>query len=109
MVREAAEAAVPAVEAAAVRSRTAVAAVVSGGGGGARGGGGGGRRSDMRLKHDIALLGHLDNGIGFYRFVYNGGRTAYVGVLAQDVQTVVPAAVTRGSDGYLRVPTTGSV
>ena len=46
-------------------------------GGGGRGGGG--RRSDVRLKRDIVLLGHLDNGIGFYRFVYNGGETAYVG------------------------------
>src|SRR6266545_2613027 len=25
------------------------------------------RRSDMTLKHDISLLGHLDNGLGFYR------------------------------------------
>jgi hypothetical protein len=74
-----------------------------GGGGGFRGGGGGGRRSDMLLKHDITLLGRLDNGLGFYRFVYNGGRTAYVGVMAQDVQTVMPDAVTRGADGYLRV------
>ena len=28
--------------------------------------------SDILLKHDIVLLGHLDNGIGFYRFSYNG-------------------------------------
>ena len=28
---------------------------------------------------------------------------AYVGVMAQEVQTVMPAAVLRGSDGYLRV------
>jgi len=40
------------------------------GGGGFRGGGGrgGGRRSDIALKHDIVLLGHLNNGLGFYRF-----------------------------------------
>jgi hypothetical protein len=41
------------------------------GGGGMRMGGGGrrggGRRSDIALKHDIELLGRLDNGIGFYR------------------------------------------
>ena len=78
-----------------------------GGGGGFRGGGGGrgggGRRSDLRLKHDVVELGHLGNGIGLYRFVYNGGHTAYVGVIAQEVQSVMPAAVTRGSDGYLRV------
>jgi hypothetical protein len=74
-------------------------------GGGGRGGGGrgGGRRSDVRLKHDIALLGHLDNGIGFYRFSYNGSDKAYVGVIAQDVRTVMPQAVTRAPDGYLRV------
>jgi hypothetical protein len=61
------------------------------------------RRSDMMLKHDISLIGHLENGLGFYRFSYNGGDTAYVGVMAQEVQTVMPAAVLRGSDGYLRV------
>jgi hypothetical protein len=74
-------------------------------GGGMRGGGmrGGGRRSDIRLKHDITLLGHLDNGLGFYRFVYNGGDTAYVGVMAQEVQRVMPEAVVTGQDGYLRV------
>jgi hypothetical protein len=74
-----------------------------GGGGGLRGGGGGFHRSDIRLKHDIALLGRLDNGLGFYRFSYTGGHTAYVGVMAQEVKTVMPAAVTRGADGYLRV------
>jgi hypothetical protein len=74
------------------------------GGGGFRGGGGrGGRRSDIRLKHDIMLLGHLENGLGFYRFSYNGSGKAYVGVIAQEVQQVDPQAVTRGRDGYLRV------
>jgi len=75
-----------------------------GGGGGFRGGGGrGGRRSDIRLKHDIILLGHLDNGLGFYRFSYNGSEKAYVGVIAQEVWRVIPQAVLRGPDGYLRV------
>jgi len=74
-----------------------------GGGGGARRGGGGGRRSDVRLKHDIVLLGRLDDGLGYYCFVYNGGHTAYVGVMAQEVQTVAPEAVTYGADGYMRV------
>jgi Chaperone of endosialidase len=59
--------------------------------------------SDIRLKHDITLLGRLNDGLGFYRFTYNGGHTAYVGVMAQEVQTVMPEAVVRGSDGYLRV------
>jgi hypothetical protein len=74
-----------------------------GGGGGGRGGGGGGRRSDIALKHDVILLGHLPNGIGFYRFSYNGGDRAYVGVIAQEVQSVMPKAVIRDRDGYLRV------
>ena len=74
-----------------------------GGGGGFRGGGGGGRRSDIALKHDIVLLGHLANGLGYYRFSYLGSDKAYVGVMAQEVEQVMPDAVTRGSDGYLRV------
>lgn len=74
-----------------------------GGGGGGRGGGGGGRRSDIALKHDIVLLGHLGNGLGYYRFSYVGSNKAYVGVIAQDVENVKPQAVTRGRDGYLRV------
>jgi hypothetical protein len=57
----------------------------------------------MRLKHDIVLLGRLDDGLGFYRFTYNGGHTAYVGVMAQEVQSVMPKAVVRDRDGYLRV------
>lgn len=80
-----------------------------GGGGrnGSFGGGGGfgGRHpSDVRLKEDIVPLGRLDNGIGVYRFRYLGSdHTSYVGVMAQDVQTIVPNAVSRGRDGYLLV------
>jgi hypothetical protein len=83
-------------------------AAMRGGGGGFRGGGGGGRggggrRSDLALKHDVALLGYLDNGLGYYRFSYIGSHETYVGVIAQEVQKVMPEAVTRGADGYLRV------
>jgi hypothetical protein len=74
-----------------------------GGGGGGGGRGGGGRRSDIRLKHDIALLGRLDNGLGIYRFSYNGSNKVYVGVLAQEVMGIRPDAAVVGSDGYLRV------
>jgi hypothetical protein len=72
-----------------------------GGGGGFRGGGG--RRSDLALKQDVTLLGYLANGLGYYRFSYLGGQKAYVGVIAQEVNAVMPEAVTRGRDGYLRV------
>lgn len=76
-----------------------------GGGGGFRGGGGGGggRRSDIELKHDVELLGHLANGLGYYRFSYLGSSKPYVGVIAQEVQQLMPQAVARGRDGYLRV------
>ncbi|MGB7007340.1 MAG: tail fiber domain-containing protein, partial [Pseudolabrys sp.] len=60
-------------------------------------------RSDIALKHDISVIGHLDNGLGFYRFSYNGSDKVYVGVMAQEVQPVRPDAVIRGRDGYLRV------
>jgi hypothetical protein len=72
------------------------------GGGGFHGGGG--HRSDIRLKDDIVPLGRLANGIGLYRFRYKDeDRTLYVGVMAQEVQNVVPRAVSRDRDGYLRV------
>jgi hypothetical protein len=77
-----------------------------GGGRGFGGGGGGGRRgrrSDIRLKHDVVLLGYLNNGLGIYRFSYNGSDNKYVGVIAQEVLNVMPDAVTRDGDGYLRV------
>jgi hypothetical protein len=51
----------------------------------------------------VVLLGHLDNGLGYYRFSYVGSHKAYVGVIAQEVENVMPEAVTRGSDGFLRV------
>jgi hypothetical protein len=60
--------------------------------------------SDIRLKKDIVPLGHLANGVGVYRFRYRGiDQTVYVGVMAQEVQSIVPGAVTRDRDGYLRV------
>ncbi len=63
-----------------------------------------GRRSDIRLKQDIVRLGQLDSGIGIYRFRYQGrDHTTYVGVMAQEVRAVMPEAVWKGRDGYLRV------
>jgi hypothetical protein len=60
--------------------------------------------SDIRLKEAIVRIARLDNGIGLYRFRYGGGgRTFYVGVMAQEVQTIMPEAVARGRDGHLLV------
>jgi hypothetical protein len=66
-------------------------------------GGHGAHWSDIRLKHDIVLLGHLDNGLGFYRFSYNGSDKAYVGVIAQEVESAMPEAVVRATNGFLQV------
>jgi outer membrane immunogenic protein len=59
--------------------------------------------SDIRLKRDIALVGHLDNGLGLYRYRYLWDDTIYVGVMAQEVAQLAPQAVLLGPDGYLRV------
>jgi hypothetical protein len=59
--------------------------------------------SDVRLKRDIVRLAHLDNGVGLYRYRYTWSDQLYVGVMAQEVARVIPDAVVRGDDGYLRV------
>jgi hypothetical protein len=87
-------------------SRPAAGAAVRRGGGGGftRGGGGGGRRSDIRLKQEIIPLVRLNNGLELYRFRFKGSdHTAYVGVMAQEVQKIAPGAVCRDHEGYLVV------
>jgi hypothetical protein len=60
--------------------------------------------SDIRLKQDIILVGRLANGIGLYRFRYKGDdTTVFVGVMAQEVQNILPGAVSRDRNGYLAV------
>ena len=59
--------------------------------------------SDIRLKRDIVAVGHLENGIGLYRYRYIWSDQVYVGVMAQEVAEIVPDAVLYGDDGYLRV------
>jgi hypothetical protein len=65
--------------------------------------------SDIRLKENITKVGSLDSGIGLYTWSWNeegkrlAGDTPTVGVLAQEVQQVMPEAVIRGDHGYLTV------
>ena len=87
-----------------------------GGGGGFRGGGGGGFRGGgggaavagdapiSRSSTTSSCSAILPNGLGYYRFSYNGNNRAYVGVMAQEVQTVMPKAVVRDRDGYFACP-----
>jgi hypothetical protein len=59
--------------------------------------------SDVRVKDDIVPLTRLNNGINLYRYRYKWDDQRFVGVMAQEVASIVPEAVARGADGYLRV------
>lgn len=49
--------------------------------------------SDRRMKEDIRKVGRLDNGLPVYAFRYKAGGPEQIGVMAQDVEKVNPAAV----------------
>ena len=59
--------------------------------------------SDRRLKVGIARVGTHPAGFGLYRFRFPWSDVELVGVLAQEVLDVMPAAVVQGEDGFLRV------
>ncbi|TJU85571.1 MAG: tail fiber domain-containing protein [Mesorhizobium sp.] len=49
--------------------------------------------SDMRRKEDIRRIGTLDNGLPVYSYRYKGDDRVQIGVLAQEVEKVLPEAV----------------
>ena len=61
--------------------------------------GGSAMMSDIRTKESIKHLGYLPNGLPFYEFEYKpefksfGGEGKHVGVMAQEVEQVLPHAV----------------
>lgn len=61
--------------------------------------GGAALMSDIRTKENIKHLGYLTNGLPFYEFEYKpefkafGGEGKHVGVMAQEVEQVLPHAV----------------
>lgn len=57
--------------------------------------------SDIKLKSNIVKLGTTDLGIGLYEYDILDRRE--IGVMAQEVITVRPEAVTMGRDGFFRV------
>ena len=63
--------------------------------------GGGMALSDRRLKSNIVRIGTHPLGIGIYDYDLAGQRTR--GVMADEVRTVRPEAVSRHADGYDRV------
>ena len=66
-------------------------------------------KSDIRVKENIKSLGYEYKGLPVYEFEYKpefkeeAGHGKFVGVMAQDVEKVMPYAVITGSDGYKMV------
>jgi hypothetical protein len=65
--------------------------------------------SDIRTKENIKAIGWLPNGLPVYEFEYKPefknqwGHGTQVGVMAQDVEKVLPEAVIEHPDGYKMV------
>jgi hypothetical protein len=65
--------------------------------------------SDARTKQEIVAVGRHPQGFTVYRFRYKApfaaalGHERRIGVLADEIVECCPAAVVRGTDGYLRV------
>ena len=55
------------------------------------------------MKQDVKRVGALPNGLPLYSFQYIWGGPTFVGVMAQDVLRVMPAAVVTDPDGFYRV------
>ena len=60
--------------------------------------------SDRRLKTDIHLIGKLASGLNVYTFRYSASpEMVHMGVMADEVQPLIPDAVTTDDQGFLRV------
>lgn len=65
--------------------------------------------SDVRLKENLSRIGEHPLGIGLYLFDYKSpfrdqwGQGRQFGVVAQEVERVMPAAVTMHPSGYKMV------
>jgi len=65
--------------------------------------------SDIRLKENIKAVGYLPNGLPVYEYEFKpefkhiGGEGKHIGVMAQEVEKVMPEAVVEHPDGYKMV------
>ena len=59
--------------------------------------------SDLRLKENVIRIGTTRHGLPFYTFSYVGRPERYAGVVAQDVLSIMPEAVSIADDGFYRV------
>jgi len=72
-------------------------------GGGVTGGLSGSGLSDIRLKKDIEHLFTMDNGVPIYSFKYQWSDDTNIGTMAQDIEGIIPDAVSMNSEGYKMV------
>ena len=72
-------------------------------------GGAGIKYSDIRMKENIELIGYMSNGLNVYDFEYKpeykdkAGHGKFRGVMAQEVEKVIPYAVITLDDGHKMV------
>jgi hypothetical protein len=65
--------------------------------------------SDIRIKENIKPVGVLPNGLNVYEFDYKpefkdiAGHGKHIGVMAQEVEKVIPYAVINANNGYKMV------
>ena len=59
--------------------------------------------SDIRLKKDIEHLFTMDNGVPIYSFKYQWSDNTNIGTMAQDIEGIIPDAVSINSEGYKMV------
>ncbi len=74
-------------------ARANAASARTGGMFGALGSIGGALLSDRRFKEDIREVGRLNNGLPVVAFRYKGAPHTHIGLIAQDVERVIPEAV----------------
>ena len=65
--------------------------------------------SDPRMKENVVKIGKLDNGLNLYKFDYKpefkdiAGHGSHVGVMADEVEAIMPKAVIQHANGYKMV------
>ena len=59
--------------------------------------------SDIRLKKDINYISTMENGVPIYTFKYKWSDDVNIGTIAQDIEDMIPEAVSINSNGYKMV------
>lgn len=59
--------------------------------------------SDERLKDDHGVIGETYEGIPIHSYNYKGSETPHIGVMAQDVEKIIPDAVATHPSGFKMV------